>query len=117
MAAKVRTCPKCGFKPERPLHVDHEDGDLVKIERRPKGKIATADKEVAYAELLGYARERGFKDGWAYYAAKELFGSAPRNRPEAIEPSRKTRDLIRHLNIKRAKAKEKERRESTSTLV
>lgn len=103
MSAKVRSCPACGFKPERPLHVNEEDGELVEIKRKPK--ISTEDKERVYAELLGYAKERGFKDGWAFWKCKELYGSAPRNRMNALPPSEKTKALVRHLNIKHAKAK------------
>lgn len=106
MSAKAMACPACGFKPERPLHVNQEDGDLVEIKRKPK--ISTEDKERVYAELLGYARQKGRRDGWAYYACKELYGSAPRNRMGPVEPSAKTLALIRHLNIRKAKARSRD---------
>jgi DNA repair protein RadD len=115
MPAKVRICPKCKFKPERPVHVDHEDGELVKVARKPK--ISTDDKERVYAELLGYAKERGFKPGWAYHKCVDLYGSAPRKRLEAVEPSNKTRALIHHLNIKKAKARERDARHFTQNLL
>lgn len=108
MGAKVRTCPGCGFKPERPLHVNEEDGELVEIKRKPK--ISTEDKERVYAELLGYAKERGYRDGWAYHKCKELYGSAPRTRLNALPPSPKTLALVRHLNIKHAKAKQRDQK-------
>jgi DNA repair protein RadD len=104
MPAKVRSCPACGFRPKRPLHVDEQDGELVQMDR--KNKIKTADKEIVFAELLGYAIERGFKPGWAYHKCVELYGAAPRKRLDPIEPTEKTRKLIRHLAIKHAKSKE-----------
>lgn len=106
MPAKSRKCPACGFQPERPVNVEQEDGELVQMKRK-RGKIATQDKEQVYAELLGYARDKGYRDGWAYYAAKELFGSAPKKRLEPAAASALTLRLVKHLNIKRAKARER----------
>jgi hypothetical protein len=104
--ARVHRCPQCGFAPEKQSEVEVQDGHLVQVKRAAKGKIATADQERVYSELLGYARDRGYQEGWAYHAAKALFGSAPRTRMEPIEPSPDTIKLIRHLQIRRAKARE-----------
>lgn len=103
--AKAHKCPECGFAPKtQPRGIEQEAGELVEVGRK-KGKIATADKKVLYAELLGYAREKGMKDGWAYYAVRDLCGSAPRDRLKAMPPSPATMNLIRHLHIKRAKGR------------
>lgn len=107
MPPRSRKCPKCGFALQHRADVEHEDGDLVQMKRKKKGRLATADKEKIYRELLGYAVERGYKEGWAYHKCVELFGSAPRNRLPALDPSPETYRLIKYLNIRYAKSKEK----------
>jgi superfamily II DNA or RNA helicase len=104
---KTHMCPRCGFAPEKQNSIETEDGKLEKLQRKEKLKPTTEEKAIIYAELLGYARERGFKDGWAWHACRELFDAAPRaTKIEPIEPTATTRKLIQHLNIRRAKAKD-----------
>lgn len=103
---KVHTCPKCGFTPQRRNTVETEAGQLEKLRRTPLKKISTAEKQIIYAEILGLCRERGWKDGFAYHACKDLFGSPPQQRMGPREPSEETRSLITHLMIKRRKARE-----------
>lgn len=100
--AKVHACPKCGFAPQKRSDVTVESGELTKISR---SNLKTADKEILYAEFLGYARSKGYKDGWAYHAIVDYCGSAPRARAQPLEPSPDTLGVIQHLNIRRAKAK------------
>lgn len=101
--AKVHKCPKCGFAPQKRSDVEVQDGVLRKMSRG--AKIATADRNQVYAELRGFARDRGMKDGWAWYACRDLFGSAPRVKPAPVAPSDDTVRLIKHLQIKRANAR------------
>jgi hypothetical protein len=82
-------CPKCGSSPSARCTSTRRTASSSRSKRKPK--ISTADKERVYAELLGYAKERGFKDGWAYHKCVELYGSAPRNRLEADRAEQKTR--------------------------
>lgn len=105
---KTHKCPACGFAPEKQDTVEVEEGRLEKLRRTPLKKMTTAERQVVYAELLGYAHEKKLKPGWAYFASKQLFGSAPMTRLAARPPTQETRDLIRHMNIKRAKARAKE---------
>ena len=102
------TCPRCGTAlPRRKNTIETIDGELVKVVKR-KGKLLempNADKAKTYSELLGYARETGKRDGWAWYACRDLFGSAPRERMPAATPSPETRKLIQYLNIRKANAR------------
>lgn len=109
---KVHKCPQCGFAPEKINTVETEDGSLEKLSRKSKkSEITTAEKSEIYAEILGYCREKGYKPGFAWHAAKELFGSAPRGtRMNAAPPSERTRRMLSGLFIKRRKAKEAEAR-------
>lgn len=98
-------CPRCGHEfPKNKNTVHTMAGDLVQLKKR-KGKLLempTADRMKTYAELRGYARDRGFKEGWAWYKCKELFGSTPREKPFAVKPTDETLKLIKYLNIRRA---------------
>lgn len=97
-------CPRCGFEfPKKKNTIETADGELVKLTKR-KGKLVEtpfADRVKTYAELRGYARETGKKDGWSWYVCRELFGSAPREKPEAVKPSDETLKLIKYLQIRK----------------
>lgn len=68
----VNVCPVCGYefpKKER-SEIEHEQAELKKIE----GFVLdykTPEECLSYSELLDYARKHGYKDGWAFYQAKE----------------------------------------------
>ncbi|MDX1558996.1 MAG: DEAD/DEAH box helicase [Marinobacter sp.] len=100
-------CPTCGFKPEVRQDVEVVEGELYEItkDNAPKEKWGTEELASLYAELKGYARAKGIKDGWAFFQCKEYAGRAPRNTKqiEPAAPSQKTLNIIRHLNIKNAK--------------
>lgn len=82
--AGPRECPRCGI----PLKItarkiEVEAGELTEIkrpgsqqERIEAAKIAAAQKS-DYFELLGVARNKGMKDGWAYHRFCEKYGFAP----------------------------------------
>lgn len=93
-------CPKCGDVPERKNSIETADGKLVPLDRK---KATTAQKSKVYSELLGYARQKGYKEGWAYHKVKELFGSATRMKPVLATPSQETLKLIQYLQIRYAK--------------
>lgn len=100
-------CPRCGHEfPKKKNTVHTIDGDLVRLKKR-KGKLVempVADRNKTYAELRGYAKDRGFREGWAWYKCRELFGSVPREKPPLMIPSNDTLKLIKYLNIKHAQA-------------
>jgi len=111
MAPKARACVKCGLERKRVSEIEAEDGDLVAMNRIKTGpKSDPEQKRQTFAELLGYARQKGYQDGWAAHKHRELFGAFPAKKQgvAAIHPSPKTLALIRHLQIRQAKAREKE---------
>ena len=109
--AGSRECPSCGFAPTITSKVETEDGELLELtgKKEQLNKTWTRQaKENFYAELLGYARQKGYKDGWAYHAYRQRIGVGPPNRPIPLAPSAATLSWIRHLNIARAKQRDKE---------
>lgn len=103
------TCPMCGFAPEKRENVEVRDGELYPLEKSDNVKEWPPERLAGlYAELLGYARAKGFKDGWAFHKAREYAGRAPKatKQIEPKEPSDKTLKIIQHLNIKNAKRRQ-----------
>lgn len=76
-------CPDCGTIPEAKRmgkNVDFIDAELGLVcfkTNLAKVKARIEDKQRWYSELLGYARAKGFKPGWAYHKYRDLFGVAP----------------------------------------
>lgn len=70
-----RMCPTCSER--LPLHpgVTVKDGRLVEIGSGPK---MSKEHQRWYSELLGVARSKGMKDGWASFRFQERFGVMPR---------------------------------------
>lgn len=104
-------CPKCEFAPESRKDVEVRDGELYELGDTAPQKFSTAEVQNFYAELLGYAMQKRFKPGWAYHKCKSFAGRAPRNTREIKpkQPSEQTLNRIKHMNIKAAKRKEKQR--------
>lgn len=105
--AKVHTCPKCGFEPERQSDIVVGDGELVKQER--KKPIKKEAGQHVYSQLLGFAEARGFKTGWAYHKYAEFFGGKHPNglRQVAVTPTPEILGWIKSRQIAAAKAKQK----------
>lgn len=105
-------CKACGWAPKvKPQHVETRDGDLALLERGKRAVAAyagAAERDNFHRELLGIARERGYKPGWASHKFKEKFGAWPANRYAApIAPSPATRSWVRSRQIAYAKAMQK----------
>ena len=103
-------CPACGWRPKpKPKAVTVVEGDLGRVDRARRADSAgwsDAAKRQFYAELLGYAAERNFKPGFAYYKFEEKFKAKPTWRNVApLAPSLETRSWIRSRQIAYAKAK------------
>jgi DNA repair protein RadD len=85
--AKIRTCPACGFEPERQPNVEMKDGELVQI-RGETRLITTAEKQHWYSQLLHIERSRGYKRGWAAHQYRQKFKIWPRGLLEVqLEPA------------------------------
>lgn len=96
-------CPLCDYLPEKPSQVEHEAGELGRVE-----KITAADKLQWYAMLLHYSRSKGYADGWASHAFFGKFSAWPHRKTGVVpmEPNKEVFGYIQHLNIKKAKAKQ-----------
>jgi hypothetical protein len=74
------------------------------------------EKESFYRELLGFARNRGYKDGWAYHAYRARLGVGPPNDIKKIPDLMirpQTMSWIKHYNIVKAKQREKANEQRT----
>jgi DNA repair protein RadD len=102
-------CPACGWRPQpKPQHVDVIDGDLAHVQRNGKIKVTTQDKRSFYAQLLGYVREKGYREGWAAHKFKSKFGHWPAgSKPAPEAPTAATRAWVCSRQIAYAKARHK----------
>lgn len=108
---KVRECPACGFVAQPISVVETQSGELYELsmDGRAKTKKWTREQKRAfYCELLGYAQLKGYKSGWAYHAYKQRIGVGPADQGYPIQPTPATMSWVRHLNIARAKQREKQ---------
>lgn len=75
---KTAVCPKCGFEAKRtPEEIAQEDGELVKVEKKPK--IDKDNKQQIWSECLGLAEQKGKSNGWASHLYKSITGVFPRS--------------------------------------
>lgn len=110
---KAKNCPACGFVPNPKDKIEVQSGELhelTKDKKIKKTEYTMEEKQQFYSELLLHADQRGYKQGWAYFAYKDKFGVAPANtlserRARSVQPQ--TDSWIRARNIRKAKAKEK----------
>jgi len=95
-------CPKCAHAPEVKPKVVAEKGELKKLEQ-----ISRGDKAMWYGMLKGYARQHGYKDGWAYHKYHEKFDVYPTRTKvtAAITPNQDVLNFIKHRQIANAKRK------------
>lgn len=108
-------CPCCGFKPEAHEDVEFINGELVPLSELPrnKRKFTPEEKQDIYAQMLGYAYQHKYSQGWAYYKTKEYCGSMPKNKNVTpIEPTTEIANWIKHKNIRFHKAKAKQQVEA-----
>lgn len=98
-------CQSCGAVRVRKSTAEEVAGSVEEF-GAPK-KNATEDKNAWYAQLLGYARNKRYAEGWASHKYKERFGVWPAKKSGVIpqEPSQEVNNFIQYLNIKNAKSK------------
>src|SRR6185437_10550194 len=102
-------CPACGWRPRtKPRAVDIADGDLGEVDRQRRvhqHHVADDERRRFHRMLVGIARERGYKDGWAAYKFKEKFGAWPLDRfAEPLTPDDGMRAWVRSRQIAYAKS-------------
>lgn len=106
--AGAHECPKCGFKPQRQSDVEIQPGELRKLERKARKPLKRETGQHVFAQLLGYARNKGWKDGWAFHAYKDFTGAEPRGLSKvSASPSNEILGWIKSRTIASAKAREK----------
>lgn len=105
------TCLNCGHVRAKRNDVQAVAGEMVEIgmTKRPAAEKFSAEfKTDFYAQLLGYAEDRGHKPGAAYHRYHDKFGVYPSMaRPEPVMPSLAVSNWVTSQNIKRAKAYKK----------
>lgn len=105
---KSDICSNCGHVRERKNDVIVKAGELVEIGGATvkSEKYSSAYKESFYQQLLKYAKDKGHKEGSAYWKYKEKFGVGPPwKKIEADFVSKDVLNFITSLNIKNAHRK------------
>lgn len=101
-------CQSCGAIRIRKSTVEEIAGKVEEFGDAPKKKekFTMADKELWYAQLLGYAKQKRYNDGWASHKYREKFNVWPSRKDgiTPIQPSGEVIKFIQHLNIKSAKS-------------
>jgi superfamily II DNA or RNA helicase len=104
--AKVHVCPNCGFAPQRQSAVECVAGELVELKGRCAPKLGDLSDAALFGQLKYFARERGYKDGWASHKFRELRNRWPNgfgyHVPE-IQPELRVRSWIHSRQIAYAK--------------
>jgi superfamily II DNA or RNA helicase len=96
-------CGECNY--ERPQkHILNVAGELEELET--SFKINVQANQSFYSELLGYAKMRSYKEGWAAFKYKEKYGVFPNGLSKAFKPpTRATINYITSRNIAFAKSR------------
>lgn len=112
----TRTCPACGHvhtfeRGARDVEVGDGELEALTAEGRKKLEHSQEEKKEWWAGLQWFVAGKGWKPGAAYRMYCEKFGVGPGNWQKEVKPqppSAEVQAWIRHRNIKRAKAREKE---------
>jgi superfamily II DNA or RNA helicase len=106
---KTLQCPCCGFIPEPQPGAVHKEGELRELtDRSTVRSLSTQERITFYSELRGFAKERGFKDGWAAHKYREKHGDWPPrlwNEFPSLNPSGLTRSWVKSRFIAYSKAR------------
>lgn len=108
MPRHVDCCVSCGYVRPQRNNVLEKPGELAEYHPTTGKKLpGREERQSFYSELLGYAEERGFKPGWAFYQYKDKFGVEPKGLQRVAEmPGPKVRGWIRSRFIAKAKARQ-----------
>ena len=107
----AKACPGCGFVPKRTPAVRVEDGDLIEIGGSKSATDNKLSKISFYAQLKGYAEERGYKQGWATAKFKAKTGEWPHHTIKDCRPimcGNRVRSWIRADLIRWSKSQPKQ---------
>jgi len=106
-----RQCPVCGWHPvAKPRQVTVADGELGEVGRDrtvTESEWTPDERQAFHRQLMGYARLRQYKPGWAAHKFKEKFGAFPPfawNSAEPVQPSGAVASWIRSRQIAYARS-------------
>ena len=74
---KTDTCPHCGFVKVRQNKVEVANGVIEELDEEKTTGYTREYKEEFYQMLVGYARNKGYSDGFAFHKYKDKFGIQP----------------------------------------
>ena len=97
------SCPMCNHTPtKKEKQILIKQGRLVEL---PKIKPNTKDKENFYSQLVFYAKQKGYKEGWCSWTFKRKFGHFPHSKKVfPVSTGKEVIKFIQHCNIRRAKS-------------
>ncbi|QDP49210.1 MAG: putative ATP-dependent DNA helicase [Prokaryotic dsDNA virus sp.] len=97
-----RECPNCGYVlNDIDKKVLVKQGRLVEVESI---EVKLVNKKDWYAQLLYFAKQKGYKEGWASHTFRKKFGHFPHSKRVFPKPiSKEVEGYIKHLYIKNAK--------------
>jgi superfamily II DNA or RNA helicase len=107
-----RRCPQCGLEVQDwGKKIEAAEAELVEVGKNKKTKPSMEEKERFYGMLEHYRRKKGYKPGWVSWKYREKFNVWPKGlkTTQPIEPDVGFYNWLKYLNIKAAKAREKER--------
>lgn len=115
-------CPECGkeLKSHAKRAIAAKEAELEEIEKKnakKNGREWTLEEKARFLSgLLGYAKKKQYKKGWAVFVYEERLGVKPWPvwPQPPTEPDEDTANWIKHRNIRNAKRREKEKREAVA---
>ena len=108
-----RVCPRCDTEVKNyGKLIETTDDDLVLVKGKEKKKKATREeKQQFYSMAKWYADKKGYQHGWVAWTYKFRFKVWPRGMKDfQTSPDEKFMSYIHHMNIVKAKSREKKRK-------
>lgn len=102
---RADTCLHCGHTRARINEVVSLPGELSEVKGAAPEKYDSATKQRWFHELMGYAKAKGYKDGWAFHKYLEKFGVQPAWKKEELPPSPEVANWIKSRQIAFAKSR------------
>ena len=99
------TCLHCGHTRARINEVVSLPGELAEVQGAAPEKYDGATKQRWFHELMGFAKAKGYRDGWAFHKYIEKFGVQPAWKKEERAPSPEVANWIKSRQIAFAKAR------------
>lgn len=96
---KTDICLHCGHVRQRRNDVMETPGELSELSGAKVEKYDSQTKERWFHELLGYGKQHGFKDGWAFHKYIEKFGVQPAWKKLTATPTLEVLNWIKSRNI------------------